>query len=219
MTCQIRFPRATPLKSNVRTSPTTRTASRVILTAVLLSGLCSAQQDIQHQRQEILAALLTGDRPEKASQQRWICFNGNEPSSVKEARSMGFDFTPDASDSCVAALQRAAKDRHLSEPYKKLLVQAGGDIALSEALPNAIGASVLNEKSKVAIGNSKAITPTAAMAFDAGFTVGYIGTSPNKGGDPQKLKSLAESCLAGGIDAATCFSVGYVYGAKAFNAR
>ena len=219
MTRSIRFPRGTALKSNARASRATRTASRVILTAVLLPGLCSAQEKIQHQRQEILTGLLTGNRPEKASQQRWICFNGDEPSRVKEARGMGFDFTPDASDSCLAALQRAAKDRSLSEPYKKLLVQAGGDIAVSETLPKAIGASVLNEKSKVSIGNGKAIVPTAPMAFDAGFTVAYMSASPNKGGDPQKLKSLAESCLAGGKDTGTCFSVGYVYGAQAFNAR
>jgi hypothetical protein len=219
MTRSIRFPRGTALKSKARASRATRTASRIMLTAVLLSGLCIAQQDIQHQRQEILTALLTGNRPEKASQQRWICFNGNEPSSVKEARGMGFDFTPDASDSCLAALQRAAKERSLSEPYKKLLVQAGGNVALSETLPKAIGASVLNEKSKVSIGNGKAIVLTAPMAFDAGFTVAYMSASPNKGGDPQKLKSLAESCLAGGKDAGTCFSVGYVYGAQAFNAR
>lgn len=214
MTRSIRFSRGA--------SRATRTASRVmrmLLMSILLSELCIAQQDIQHQRQEMLTALLTGNRPEKASQQRWICFNGNEPSSVKEARGMGFDFTPDASDSCLAALQRAAKDRNLSEPYKKLLVQAGGDIAVSETLPKAIGASVLNEKSKVSIGNGKAIVPTAPIAFDAGFTVAYMSASPNKGGDPQKLKSLAESCLAGGKDTGTCFSVGYVYGAQAFNAR
>jgi hypothetical protein len=49
--------------------------------------------------------------------------------------------------------------------------------------------------------------------------VAYVSGAPSKGGDPQKLKSLAESCLAGEKDAGTCFSVGYVYGSQAFNAR
>jgi hypothetical protein len=190
-----------------------------MITGILLSGLCIAQKDIQQQRQEILTALLTTDPQDTATQQRWVCINGNEPSRVKEARAMGFDFTPDASDSCLVALQRAAKDRTLSEPYKKLLAQTGGSVELSETLPKAIGAAVLNGKGKVSIGNGKAIIPTAPVAFDAGFTVAYISAAPNKAGDPQKLKSLAESCLAGGKDPGTCFSVGYVYGAQAFNAR
>jgi len=209
-------------KSNARAHRPNCAANRVmrvLFTSILLSGLCLAQKDIQQQRQEILTGLLTSDPHDTASQQRWICINGNEPSRVKEARAMGFDFTPDASDSCLVALQRAAKDRTLAEPYKKLLAQTGGNAELSETLPKAIGASALNGKGTVSIGNGKALIPTAPMAFDAGFTVAYISAAPNKGGDPQKLKSLAESCLAGGKDTGTCFSVGYVYGAQAFNAR
>ena len=111
-------------KSNVPAPRPTGAASRItrlLFTSILLPGLCLAQQDVQQQRQEILKGLLTGPRPEKAAQQRWICISGDEPSSVKEARAMGFDFTPDASDSCLAALQRAAKDRTLTEPTKSCL--------------------------------------------------------------------------------------------------
>lgn len=193
--------------------------TRLMITGMFLAGLCLAQEDIQQQRQVILTGLLTADPQDAATQQRWVCINGNEPSRVKEARAMGFDFTPDASDSCVAALTRSAKDRILSEPYKKLLAKTGGNVELSETLPKAIGAAVLDGKGKVSIGNGKAIIATAPIAFDAGFTVAYISAAPNKAGDPQKLKSIAESCLAGGRDAGTCFSIGYVYGAQAFNAR
>jgi hypothetical protein len=201
-----------------RYRPTNR-VMRTLLYSISLSQMCIAQQDVQHQRQEIVTALLTGSRPEKASQQRWICFNGDEPSSIKEARAMGFDFTPDASDACVAALQRQARDHRLGEPYKKLLAEAGGDIELSENLPKAIGASALNGRGKVSIGNGKAVVLTSAMAFDAGFTVAYTSAAPNKAADPKKLRSLAESCLAAETDAGTCFSVGHVYGAQAFSAR
>jgi hypothetical protein len=193
--------------------------TQVLFAGTLLSGACVAQQDIQKQRQELVTAILTTDRPEKASQQRWSCINGKEPSRVKEMREIGFEFIPDASDICVAALQRVAKDQKLDDSYKKILKETSGDLALSETLPRAIGASTLSGDGKVFIGNGKAITATSAMAFDAGFTVAYRSSAPRKPGDPQKMKALAESCLAGDKDAGTCFSVGYVYGAQAFNAR
>jgi hypothetical protein len=215
VTCSIRvFLR----RSIARTCPMNRVI-RLLFTGTLLSGLGLAQQDIQQQRREILKALLTGDRPEKAAQRRSICINGGEPAGVKEARAMGFDFMPDASDSCLAALQRAAKDGTLTEPYRKLLKETGGDPDLSETLPKAMGASALSDKAKVSIGNGKAIILTSAIAFDAGFTVAYTSAAPAKEGDSKKLRSLAESCLGGGTDAGTCFSVGYLYGAQAFNAR
>lgn len=191
----------------------------LLFSGILLSVLCFAQQDIQQQREELVTALLTTDRPEKASQQRWICINGNEPSRVKEMRDTGCEFIPDASDSCVAALRRQAKDNRLSEPYKKLLTQLGGSVDLAEGLPKAIGASTLSGDGKVSIGNGKAITATSPMAFDAGFTVAYSTAAPVKPGNAQKLRLLAESCLSGQKDAGTCFSVGYVYGAQAFNAK
>ena len=191
----------------------------LLFTSIFMCGLCVAQNSAQQQREEIVKAILTTERPEKVSQQRWICINGNEPSRVKEARATGFDSTPDASDSCVAALQRHAKDKKLGEPYRKLLTQLGGNIGLAETIPKAIGASTLSGDGTVSIGNGKAITATPPMAFDAGFTVAYTSAAPNKPADPEKLKSLTESCLAGEKDAGTCFSVGYVLGTQAFNAR
>lgn len=128
------------------------------------------------------------------------------------------DFTPDASDGCLAALQRAAKDGKLSDAYKKLLVQTGGDAELSLKLPQAIGAAVLRQDADVSIGNGQAITATSSIAFDAGFTVAYIeGARKKQVPDPQKLKALTEACLSNGKDAGTCFSIGYVYGSQAFN--
>ena len=192
---------------------------RPLLTNIIMCGLCLAQNDAQQKRREMAKDILTRERPEMVSQQRWICISGNEPSSVKEMRGMGFDSTPDASDSCVAALRRHAKDHKLGEPYQKLLAQLGGNVDLAETIAQRIGASTLGGDGKVSIGNGKAITVTPPMAFDAGFTVAYTKAAPNKSGDPQKLKSLAESCLAGEKDAGTCFSVGYVYGAQSFNAK
>lgn len=176
-------------------------------------------QEIQRQRQAIVTALLTTERQEQVSQQRWICINGREPSSVREARAMGFDSTPDASDSCIATLQRSAKDGVLIDVYKKFLAQTGGSPELSNKFPKAIGGAVLSGDGRVSIGNGQGIRVNASLAFDAGFTVAYTEAAAKKNVDPEKLKAVAESCLGDDKDAGTCFSVGYVYGAQAFNAR
>ena len=177
-------------------------------------------QEIQRQRQAIVTTMLTTERQENVFQQRWVCINGREPSRVAEARAGGFDFTPDAFDSCMAALQRSAKDRRLGDVYARLLSETGGNAERLETLPKAIGASVLSGDGKVFIGNDKAITASASIAFDAGFAVAYTERAATKQGmDARKLKAIAEACLDNDKDAGTCFSVGYVYGAQAFNAR
>jgi len=177
-------------------------------------------QEIRHQRMAIVNAILTTDRPDSVETQRWVCFTGGEPSRVRDARRDGMAFTPDASDSCLAALERSGKDRTLPGLYKRLATELGGNAEGYGRLPKAIGASVLSGDGKVYIGNHKLVTVTASIAFDAGFTVAYTGRAAKKQGmDPLKLKSVAERCLDERKDAATCFSVGYVYGAQSFSAR
>lgn len=186
---------------------------------VLLLAAPAFAQNVQQQRTDIVTSLITTERPEKAAQQRWNCINGNETSRVEQARAAGMDFTPDASDSCVAALQRAANDKTLLDIYRRFLVETGGSTDMYEKLPKAIGASVLSGDGKVSIGNGKAISVTAPIAFDAGFTVACTDHAAKKAADPQKLKALAQSCFSNEKEAGTCFSVGYVYGSQAFNAR
>ena len=178
------------------------------------------QRDIARQRQDIIDAILTSDRPESVASIRWVCMSGDEPGSVREARAGGgFDFTPDAFDSCLAALWRKGKDHALLEAYKKLAVTLQGNPDNSDRLPRAIGASVLSGDGKVSIGNGKGIVVDAALAFDAGFTVAYMNAAPKKESDLPKVKAFAELCLDQKKDAATCFSVGYTLGTQAVNAR
>ncbi len=191
---------------------------------IFIAGSVFAQKDspqeIQRQRMVIVNDILTTDRPDSVETQRWVCFTGQEPSRVRDARHDGMTFTPDASDSCVAALERNGNDRTLPGLYKRLATELGGNPDGYAKLPKAIGAAVLSGDDKVYIGNHKVVTVTASIAFDAGFTVAYTGRAPKKQGmDPLKLKSVAESCLDERKDAATCFSVGYVYGAQSLNAR
>ncbi len=168
-------------------------------------------------RQAILDNMLTDDyQPALIANARRNCALGLEPADVAEDRSEGAYFTPDAADSCVTALARTARDGRLAELYREFLTEMGGSVGGSERWPRAIGAAVLNGNGKVALGNNKAAEVTPALAFDAGFTVAYQegGASKVVTTDTQQLKIVAEACLGQRQDAGTCFSAGYVYGAR-----
>jgi len=170
-------------------------------------------------RQYIIHAMLTTDRRESVAKTRLLCMEGEEWDSVREARSEGQDFTPDASDECIAALQRDAKDGQMIYIYQKLVTRLGGNPAVAYTLPRAIGNSVLSGDGKVPIGNKLVATVTPQIALDAGFTVAVMDNAARKAMAPDKLKAAAEDCLAGKDDAGTCFSIGYIYGTQAVTAR
>jgi hypothetical protein len=152
--------------------------------------------------------------------QRLTCMLGEQPDRVAKERRVGKNSIPDAADTCVAALVRAAHDGHLSDLYRTLLTQLGGNVELAEKLPLAIGNAVMDGNSRVTISNGKAIDVPPSLAFDAGFTVAYLkGDARADDVDPAKLKLLAESCLAVNKDAGTCFSAGYTYGQQAVRAQ
>jgi hypothetical protein len=174
---------------------------------------------VDDQRQDIIKGILTTDRPALVERKRQVCLNGQEPARVKEARSSGMDFTPDAVDSCVAALQRSARDNQLAVIYQKLVNGLGGDSSAYQTLPKAIGAAVLSGDGKVPIGNGLAAPVSPELAFDAGFVVAYTDRAAKKEADPLKLRALAETCLNARGDPGTCFSAGYVYGSQWVNAR
>ena len=178
------------------------------------------QKEIARQRQDIVDSILTTENAESVAQRRWVCFNGAEPSRVREARAGGFDFTPDASAICLATLQRKARDEALLEPYKKLVLTMNGNPDSSERLPKAMGAAVLSGDGKVSIGNDKGVVVDSALALDAGFTVAYTSAAAKKEGlDERKLRLGAEGCLDRKSDPGTCFSIGYALGSFAFNVR
>ena len=197
----------------------TSIVTQMSLVAILVSPALAQQspsQDIQRQRQEIVEAILTSDDQHTVEKERWLCINRLEPSRVTEARASGFNFTPDAFDSCLAALERNAGDKQLTEIYQKLLLHLGGTADGYQTFPKAVGAAVLSGNGKVIIGNGLSATITPQLAFDAGFTVAYEGAAAKREGvDMQKLKAVAENCLNVQGDAGTCFSVGYVYGSQA----
>jgi hypothetical protein len=186
----------------------------------LLAAAPPSPAEVAAQRQEILNKMLTDEyQPALIANLRRSCALGQEPASVAESRAGGAWFTPDAADGCVTALVRTAHDRHLPELYGRLAVELGGSAAGYQGLPRAIGAAVLNGDGRVAIGNGKAMVATPALAFDAGFSVAYLGGASNKQANADQLEAAAEACLAQQQKPGVCFSVGYVYGARAFNTR
>ena len=183
-------------------------------------GWAASPAEIAAQRREILDALATTDPAPAVAAQRWVCAMGKEPAMVAKSRGEGADFFPDASDSCVAALTRVARDLQLSVLYDKLLTELSGNRDGAGDLPRAIGGAVLNGAVKVPIGNGKAATVTPALAFDAGFAVAFQQGAANSGViENRQLKAMTEACLGQQQDPATCFSVGHVHGARAFAAR
>jgi hypothetical protein len=177
-------------------------------------------KETARKRKHQVDQILTSARPALVADQRWVCLNGQQPSEVRGARSEGLEFVPDAADSCLAALQRKGKDHALLEAYKKLAVSLDGNLNTYENLPNAIGAAVLSGDGKISVGNGKGIKVDPALALDSGFTAAFVsGAAKKEGLDQQKLKVAAESCLDQKNEAATCFSVGYMLGAQAFNAQ
>lgn len=185
------------------------------------AGATSPAQ-IAAQRQKILSDMLTDEyQPSLIAGLRRTCAMGGEPASVAESRAGGAYFTPDAADRCVTALVRTAHDGRLPELYRSLLAELGGSAEGYQRLPSVIGASVLKDVTKVAIGNGKAMVVTPALALDAGFAAAELEGAARKVGtaDARQMKTLAEACLGQKEDAGTCYSVGYMYGAQAFRTR
>jgi hypothetical protein len=178
--------------------------------------------EVAAHRQQILHDYLTDEfQPALIANLRESCAAGGEPTRVADSRAQGAYFTPDAADGCVAALVRTAHDGHLPELYRQLLMKIGGNVQDAEKWPRAVGAAVLGDSHKVPAGNHKSADVTPALAFDAGFTVGYQDDAADKAAnaDPAQLKPIAEACLAQRHDAGTCFSAGYLYGVQASRAR
>jgi hypothetical protein len=175
--------------------------------------------DVSQSRRQLLETIQTGkDAPWFYPATREACAVGHEPANVAKDRGEGADFTPDASDECVAVLIGIARTGGLNTLYQKLLTQAGGSAQAVPQFAHAVGAAVLKGSTQVPIGNGKAAQVSASLSFDAGFTAAYQDGQAARAPDTSaaQLKPIAEACLNKQQDAGTCFSVGYVYGMKAY---
>jgi len=147
------------------------------------------------------------------------CAAGQGPASVARTRSLGDAELPDAADLCSVVLQRTGQDRGLIAFYRELQRELGGADAGHEQLPAAIAATLLKAGgTQVPVGNGRAAAITAALAYDAGFTVAYTKGELPTAAMPgyTALKPIAERCLGQTEPSlGLCYSTGYVFGARA----
>jgi hypothetical protein len=182
--------------------------------------------DIEQKRHDFLQTM-RAESPILNENRRWACMTGKEPEEVKEARSEGLDFTPDASKMCVTTLERQTDEGNALWLYKRFAQDAGGTMTPEQVLQAVGKAAQNNQPTTEAIGPKGAIAVTTAKALDAGYTVavlnketmislGIAETPENVG----KLMALAESCLDGRNNKApspsACFVVGRALAAKDF---
>lgn len=190
--------------------------------AVLIASEAVAQthspEEIAADRREAVDRLFRPDYADVAVRERRLCFRGEQPKKVAKDRQDGAYFIPDPADTCIAALARLGRDRQLAEQYHRLVEAVGGDNAVVNGLPRAISDAAASGRATVVVGGGKGIDVTPSMAFDAGFTVAFQegAATPTGRIDDARLKAVTESCLGDDQAAATCASVGYLQGARAF---
>ena len=200
-----------------------RTLRAIVIPSILsltLLGAAAAARDTETARRDMLEGIRTEWTAQEVAAERRQCALGQEPDWIASERARGASYTPDASDSCVAVLERSGRDQVLTAFYGTLAIEMGGNGAASSTLPATIGAAVLNGSGNAVIGNNKSAVVTPALAFDAGFTVAYQeGTAAKQAeADDAKLKDIAQRCLKQTSETGLCFSVGYMYGVQAFRA-
>lgn len=193
----------------------------LVLAALIATGAAAqthSPEEIAAHRREILDSFFAPDGADSAMRERRLCFLGKQPEKVAKDRAEGAYFMPDPADTCVAVLTRAGLDRQLISPYSELVESIGGDMAIVGTLPQAMGAATMAGQSTVPIGNGKGARVDAAIAFDAGFTVAFQekAATPAGGVNDAQLKAVTAACLGTRQDGSTCYSVGYLQGARAY---
>ena len=173
---------------------------------------------IAQQRHDFLQTIWT-ESAILVENRRWACMTGKEPEFVKEARSEGLDFTPDASKMCLTTLDRQAQEGNALWLYQRFARDAGSTMTPEQVLQAVESAAKNDQPTTQAIGPKGAIAVTPAKALDAGYTravrdkttlssLGIAETPENVG----KLMGIAENCLDGRNSKAPSPSACYVTG-------
>lgn len=184
------------------------------------SGMPMADQ--AQRRRDSLLRMLTEDSPELVTSLRKGCVRGVAGKAVREAWARGNYWVPEAVDECVTLLTRHGRDGTLDALYRTILLEQINDVAGAERLAGEIAGAVMEGKrADVPLARAVSLKVTSALAFDAGFTIGYRDTGKSKA-DIDKLpgeialKPLAERCLdLADVKLDGCYSAGYVYGLRA----
>lgn len=135
---------------------------------------------------------------------------------------MGAETLLDAVDECPVVLLRQAREGALLTFYRDLLVRIAGQPEGHEHLPMAIANSVMRGDKQVPIGNQRAAAISAALAFDAGFTVAFQGKTALSPAMPAlaTLRPIASRCLQQQEpNLGLCYATGFTLGARAVSGQ
>jgi hypothetical protein len=180
----------------------------------------SAEQVLQG-RVQSLDGVMRDDPADSIAKVRNTCAAGHEPEAIAKGRGFGSYTLPDAADDCATILDRSGRDGALLTLYRDLMQTLTSGSSGHERIPAAIAATVMKTRDDVVpLGNGKGAKITAALAFDAGFTVAYPKHDKYAAGMPTApaLKPIAQRCLSQREpDLSLCYATGYAYGVLASN--
>lgn len=178
-----------------------------------------SREEIRAQRQAIIDGILSSDTAADVAIDRDNCMAGQMSSITRRARNAGGYSSPDAADTCVAALVRVGRDGRLIDSYLRIVNEAGGDSAIAGGLPDTIGSAIIAQKSESApIGRGKGIRIDPALAFDAGFSAAYLKGETRAEGMPDiaTLKAISEACLdRTEVRLGLCYAAGFAHAVRA----
>jgi len=135
----------------------------------------SPPADTELRKQRFLADILdpNGAQSRTVERARQRCAGGLTPTNDRASRAGGVYFLPDSSDTCVATLTRTAREGKLDLLYRAGLRELTGKEDGYDHLPAAIGAAARKNEPLVPLGEGRGMALKPALAFDAGFTVGW----------------------------------------------
>jgi hypothetical protein len=178
--------------------------------------------DALAQRKKMLDAIQKEPSSSIAAR-RSTCALGKAPEVVREARSEGETYVPDASESCRLALQRDVRDGKSVEYYERLAEEKGLNMNPAD-LVDSIAVAAKNNRREVQVGG-RSIAVTNPLSFDAGYIEGFRQEftlaslrMPDTEGNTRQLMTVAEGCLdkdsKNPPPASSCYVAGLALAAK-----
>lgn len=175
-----------------------------------------------NERAGLINFLLKEASPEVVRASRNLCASGAAQKKIDRSRSLGNDGLLDAVDECPVILLRQAREGALLAFYSALLTQLVGKSDGHEHLPMAIATTVMRGENQVPVGSQRAAVVSAALAFDAGFTVAFQGKTALSPAMPElaALRLIANRCLQQQEpNLGLCYATGFTLGARAVSGQ
>lgn len=175
-------------------------------------------EEIQRGRQKSLEALMTGD----GAGARWTrvaCADADMVASKVKSYAEGNVLMPEAVEECLTAMTRHARDGQILGLHYDIMRRLKDDPAGYEAMPQRIADAIQAGSTMLPVGQGVSLPITSGLALDTGFMSAWTSQGagvPGTVSDPARIRAATETCLTQHGDNKTCFTVGYVQGAMAY---